>query len=153
MNRLSSAFAESRLVGSIAAVMLAAAASGTHAAPLETLTIAVNTGFTTMDPWDATDNLSRTAARSFYESLYTFDKNLKPTPQLAESVDISPDGRIYTFKLRQGVKFPTARSWMLKPSSSASSSAQVRISNARAEISSILSKKSKPQTSTPSASP
>ena len=80
MNRLSSAFAESRLVGSIAAVMLAAAASGTHAAPLETLTIAVNTGFTTMDPWDATDNLSRTAARSFYESLYTFDKNLKPTP-------------------------------------------------------------------------
>ena len=36
MNRLSSAFAESRLVGSIAAVMLAAAASGTHAAPLET---------------------------------------------------------------------------------------------------------------------
>ena len=43
MNRLSSAFAESRLVGSIAAVMLAAAASGTHAAPLETLTIAVNT--------------------------------------------------------------------------------------------------------------
>ena len=105
MNRLSSAFAESRLVGSIAAVMLAAAASGTHAAPLETLTIAVNTGFTTMDPWDATDNLSRTAARSFYESLYTFDKNLKPTPQLAESVDISPDGRIYTFKLRQGVKF------------------------------------------------
>nr|WP_302716011.1 hypothetical protein [Sutterella wadsworthensis] len=92
MNRLSPAFAESRLVGSIAAVMLAAAASGTHAAPLETLTIAVNTGFTTMDPWDATDNLSRTAARSFYESLYTFDKNLKPTPQLAESVDISPEG-------------------------------------------------------------
>ena len=30
MNRLSSAFAESRLVGSIAAVMLAAAASGTR---------------------------------------------------------------------------------------------------------------------------
>ena len=105
MNRLSSAFAESRLGGSCAAVMLAAAASGTHAAPLDTLTMAVNTGFTTMDPWDATDNLSRTAARSFYESLYTFDKNLKPTPQLAESVDIRPDGRIYTFKLRQGVKF------------------------------------------------
>lgn len=105
MNRLSSAFAESRLVGSIAAVMLAAVASGTQAAQLETLTIAVNAGFTTMDPWDATDNLSRTAARSFYESLYTFDKNLKPTPQLAESVDISPDGPVYTFKLRQGVKF------------------------------------------------
>ena len=44
MNRLSSAFAERRLVGSIAAAMLAAAASGTHAAQLETLTIAVNAG-------------------------------------------------------------------------------------------------------------
>ena len=153
MNRLSSAFAESRLVGSIAAVMLAAAASGTHAAPLETLTIAVNTGFTTMDPWDATDNLSRTAARSFYESLYTFDKNLKPTPQLAESVDISPDGRIYTFKLRQGVKFHDGTILDAEAVKLASSSAPVRISNARAEISSILSKKSKPQTSTPSALP
>ena len=92
MNRLSSAFAESRLVAASLPLCSPPQPSGTHAAPLETLTIAVNTGFTTMDPWDATDNLSRTAARSFYESLYTFDKNLKPTPQLAESVDISPDG-------------------------------------------------------------
>ncbi|WP_410347256.1 hypothetical protein [Sutterella wadsworthensis] len=63
MNRLSSAFAESRLVGSIAAVMLAAAASGTHAAPLETLTIAVNTGFTLKTVESTLSQIRRRRAR------------------------------------------------------------------------------------------
>lgn len=87
----------------LAALLLEPA--GAQAAAPEVLTIAVNAGFTTMDPWDATDNLSRTAARSFYESLYTFGKDLKPVPQLAEGVEVSGDGRVYTFRLRRGVKF------------------------------------------------
>lgn len=69
------------------------------------ITAAVATGFTTLDPWDAVDNLSRAVSRSFYESLYTFDKDLKPVPQLAESYEVSKDGLTYTFRLRQGVKF------------------------------------------------
>jgi nickel transport system substrate-binding protein len=41
---------------------------------------------------------------NFYETLVNYD-NGKFVPGLAESWDVSGDGTIYTFKLRQGVKF------------------------------------------------
>ncbi|EKF20475.1 ABC transporter substrate-binding protein [Nitratireductor pacificus] len=40
-----------------------------------------------------------------YEALMAFDDNTTPQPQLAESVSISEDGLVYTFKLRSGVRF------------------------------------------------
>lgn len=39
------------------------------------------------------------------EGLLTYDFNLNPQPQLAVSWTISPDGLLYSFKLRQGVKW------------------------------------------------
>ena len=69
------------------------------------ITAAVVSGFTTLDPWDANDNLSRSVSRSIYEGLYTFDSNLRPVPQLAENYEVSKDGLTYTFQLRRGVKF------------------------------------------------
>ncbi len=80
----------------------AAAAKG--AVP-KTITVAVASSFTTLDPYNATDGLSRNVAKSFYEGLFTLDKNLKPVPQLAESYTVSEDGLVYTIKLRPGVKF------------------------------------------------
>jgi peptide/nickel transport system substrate-binding protein len=45
----------------------------------------------------------------FYNTLLRVDPNdkggTKPYPSLAESWTVSPDGKIYTFKLRKGVKF------------------------------------------------
>ena len=40
-----------------------------------------------------------------YESLLRYDFDLKPEGQLAESWEISEDGKTYTFKLREGVVF------------------------------------------------
>jgi peptide/nickel transport system substrate-binding protein len=40
-----------------------------------------------------------------YESLMWYDFDLKPHPLLAESWEISEDGKTYTFKLREGVTF------------------------------------------------
>src|SRR5437879_12231284 len=40
-----------------------------------------------------------------YEGLYNHYSNNRPIPMLAESHTVSKDGLVYTFKLRQGVKF------------------------------------------------
>jgi peptide/nickel transport system substrate-binding protein len=47
----------------------------------------------------------RDIAMNTYETLVTRDEHMKPLLQLAASVDTSPDNRVFTFKLRQGVHF------------------------------------------------
>ncbi|ATA23405.1 glutathione ABC transporter substrate-binding protein GsiB [Brenneria goodwinii] len=67
--------------------------------------IAVASNFTTLDPYDANDSLSQTVAKSFYQGLFGFDKDMKLVNVLAESYTTSPDGLVYTIKLHPGVKF------------------------------------------------
>lgn len=67
--------------------------------------IAVGSNFTTLDPYDANDTLSQSVAKSFYQGLFGFDKEMKLTNVLAESYQASPDGLTYTIKLRPGIKF------------------------------------------------
>lgn len=67
--------------------------------------IAVGSTFTSTDPYDANDSLSQTVAKSFYQGLFGFDKEMKLVNVLADSYDVSPDGLTYTVKLHPGVKF------------------------------------------------
>ncbi|WP_428945686.1 glutathione ABC transporter substrate-binding protein GsiB [Pantoea sp. FN060301] len=67
--------------------------------------IAVGSNFTTLDPYDANDTLSQAVAKSFYQGLFGFDKEMKLTNVLAESYQASPDGLTYTIKLRSGIAF------------------------------------------------
>ncbi|WP_370652206.1 MULTISPECIES: glutathione ABC transporter substrate-binding protein GsiB [unclassified Caballeronia] len=70
-----------------------------------TAVMAVASTFTTMNPYDANDTLSQAVAKSFYQGLFGFDKDMKIQPVLATSYEASPDAKVYTVKLRQGVKF------------------------------------------------
>ncbi|WP_277185010.1 glutathione ABC transporter substrate-binding protein GsiB [Caballeronia sp. BR00000012568055] len=70
-----------------------------------TAVMAVASTFTTLDPYDANDTLSQAVAKSFYQGLFGFDKDMKIQPVLATSYEASPDAKVYTIKLRQGVKF------------------------------------------------
>ena len=79
------------------------AAPPAHAA--KDVVFAVASTFTTTDPYDANDTLSQAMAKSFYEGLFGFDKDMKLIPVLAESYDVSKDGLVYTIKLKKGVKF------------------------------------------------
>ncbi|MCO8590684.1 glutathione ABC transporter substrate-binding protein GsiB [Burkholderia multivorans] len=71
----------------------------------QTAVIAVDQTFTTMDPYDANDTVSQAAAKSFYEGLFGFDKDMKVVNVLATGYDASPDAKVYTIHLRKGVKF------------------------------------------------
>lgn len=87
------------------ALFAAAALAAGPVLAAKDVTFAVASTFTTTDPYDANDTLSQAMAKSFYEGLFGFDKDMKLIPVLAESFDVSKDGLVYTFKLRKGVKF------------------------------------------------
>ena len=89
------------------ALALSGALAGLAAQPAaaKEVTIAVASTFTTMDPYDASDTLSYSAAKSMYEGLFGFDKDMKLKNVLAEGYSVSPDGLVYTVTLKKGVKF------------------------------------------------
>lgn len=86
----------------LASTILASAM--TSAAFAQTITVAIGAAFSTLDPYDCPDVLTRAVAKSVYEGLFTFDKSMNVVPQLAESCDVSPDGKTYAVTLKQGVK-------------------------------------------------
>ncbi|MGH7212455.1 MAG: glutathione ABC transporter substrate-binding protein [Acetobacteraceae bacterium] len=90
----------------------AAAASGlafrrlAHAqAKPGSLTVGVNANLLTLDPADANDTLSQSAARLMLEGLLSFDRNMKVIPLLAEKYEANDKATEFTFHLRQGVSF------------------------------------------------
>lgn len=58
----------------------------------------------TLDPHLAL-NTNVYVTLNIFEGLFAFDSNFQPVPMLAESYDLSEDGKTYTFHLRQGIKF------------------------------------------------
>ena len=93
----------STITGAIAVAGLASLSTAAYAA--KDIVVAVQSNFTTTDPYDANDTLSQAMAKSFYQGLYGFDKNMKMVPVLAESYSASKDGLVYTVKLKTGIKF------------------------------------------------
>ena len=89
--------------------LAAYAAAGTLAfsapASARTVTVAVSASFTSLDPYDAPDILTRLASKSFYEGLFTFNSKMEPVPELAQGYETSPDAKVWTVTLKKGVKF------------------------------------------------
>jgi oligopeptide transport system substrate-binding protein len=62
-----------------------------------------------LDPALSTDIYAVTIIQQLFDGLVQFDKDLNVIPAIAKSWKISPDGLIYTFYLREGVKFHNGR--------------------------------------------
>ena len=80
----------------------ALAPATTHA---KEITVALSAAFTTLDSYDSPDTITKAVGRAVYEGLMKFDRDMNPVPNLAESVELSPDGLRYVFKLKHNVRF------------------------------------------------
>lgn len=70
-----------------------------------TLNIAHGQQPNTIDPLVTTATATAYSAKPIFESLLTLNENYEVEPMLAESYEVSEDGKTITFKLRQGIKF------------------------------------------------
>jgi len=64
---------------------------------------------TTLDPGMVQDGNTIDVIQQVFEGLTAWSEDNKVVPNLAESWDISPDGKVYTFHIRKGVKFDSGR--------------------------------------------
>jgi len=71
----------------------------------QSLTVAVQADVRSINPGVNRDDGTDDFVLQMVEGLVGYDEGGTPQPLLAEKVDISADGKTYTFTLRQGVKF------------------------------------------------
>lgn len=69
------------------------------------LVVALDQAPPTMDPHASPSAVTFQMTSSVFETLLYLDANRQIQPYLAESYEVSPDAKTYTFKLRQDVKF------------------------------------------------
>jgi oligopeptide transport system substrate-binding protein len=92
------------------ALVLASAAAAQEARKVGgTLRAVFVTDPPTLDPAEATDLTSAAVIRQVFDALLELDDQLRPQPALAASFTVSTDQRVYTFRLRPGVRFHNGR--------------------------------------------
>jgi peptide/nickel transport system substrate-binding protein len=69
------------------------------------LRVLLSSTLTTLEPQETTDTDSAAVRYQIYNGLVRMNEAGQPTPDLAESWQISEDGTVYTFQLRAGVTF------------------------------------------------
>jgi peptide/nickel transport system substrate-binding protein len=104
--------ATSATTSPLAATVTSALAQGTSSSDAEgdvvrggTLTVALDSDIIGVDPHGASAGVDRNVYTTVYNGLVVPDENLEIQPDLAESWDVSEDGTVYTFRLREGIKF------------------------------------------------
>jgi peptide/nickel transport system substrate-binding protein/oligopeptide transport system substrate-binding protein len=89
--------------------LASSASGGSGAAKGGTLSIAFNSDLQHLDPALAYDTTSQPAVRLLFDSLLDYDEGTKLGPALAADMPtVSADGKVYTFKLKPGIKFVKA---------------------------------------------
>lgn len=69
------------------------------------LNVAMTANPPTLDVHGVNSNIVGGIGTHIYEPLFAMNQNYEPTAVLADSYTVSEDGKVYTIKLRQGVKF------------------------------------------------
>jgi peptide/nickel transport system substrate-binding protein len=83
----------------------AAAPGRPEGKPGGTVTFAIAKDITLLNPLLRTNSTDQSVRELIFEALLDLDERGNSVPRLAERWEISPDGKVYTFHLRRGVKF------------------------------------------------
>src|SRR5271167_4853080 len=75
------------------------------AADTKTLRLIVRTDLRVLDPIWTTAYVSRNHGYMVFDTLFALDSKFKPQPQMVGDYGISPDQLLYSFSLREGLKF------------------------------------------------
>lgn len=69
------------------------------------LKVAIGSDPQTLDWMATSDTLAKMIGMNIFEPLFGYNRDFEVKPMLAESYDVSSDGKSYTIKLRKGVRF------------------------------------------------
>jgi peptide/nickel transport system substrate-binding protein len=75
------------------------------AAQAQTITAVMHASLRSLDPIITTTEIVRDYGYMVYDTLLSLDAKNKVQPQMAEKWTVSPDGKTYTFTLRDGLKW------------------------------------------------
>ena len=87
------------------AATLAAYAPKTRAAEAKTLRFIAQSDLRVLDPIWTTAYVTRNHGYMVFDTLFAIDSKFKPHPQMVGDYSISPDKLLYSFTLRDGLKF------------------------------------------------
>ncbi len=90
-------------------IALGLAGCGAPRDDFRTLKLALDENPTTLDPAYIIDVSGGSVAAKLYNGLVAVDQKLALKGDLAERYEVSPDGRVYTFFLKRGVRFHNGR--------------------------------------------
>jgi peptide/nickel transport system substrate-binding protein len=91
--------------GAALAVAPVAAPAIAQPARAATLRFVPQANLTALDPIWTSAIVTQMHGYHVYDTLYAVDGQLRPQPQMAEGHEVSPDGRTWRIRLRQGLKF------------------------------------------------
>ncbi|UQR66394.1 ABC transporter substrate-binding protein [Bradyrhizobium sp. C-145] len=91
--------------GSLALTGGLSAPALSQGAAARTLRFVPQANLANFDPIWGTQYVVRNAAAMVWDTLYGIDSSLQPQRQMVESEETSDDGKIWTFRLRPGLKF------------------------------------------------
>src|SRR5499426_3155396 len=91
--------------GALATGSILTAPAISQRAGVRALRLVPHADLANFDPIWTTAYIARNAGLLVWDMLYGVDANLQPRRQMVESEETSPDGTVWTFRLRPGLKF------------------------------------------------
>ncbi|MEO9962857.1 MAG: ABC transporter substrate-binding protein, partial [Nisaea sp.] len=94
-----------RSLMALAVVALPLAGAPTLASAETVLRVIPHADLKNLDPIWTTAYITRNHAYLIYDTLFAMDESFKPQPQMVDTWETSSDGKVWTFNLRDGLKF------------------------------------------------